>query len=165
MTKHDSSKFHRWNTFILDRTPNSCSSAIVKNAKSSPSPAPRLKQSNVKKDYYENNKLNLEHKKCADHSIVDRFRNRFLPTTATLDDNFSLGYNIFVSRNVVNSSNNLGKKVVVLVMFCFYGANEQSGLDRYLSIQAFNPCYVEAGNYSHGIRSCLLTTCNIQIND
>lgn len=34
--------------------------------------------------------------------------------TAILDDNFSLGYNIFVGRIVVNSSNNLGKKVVVL---------------------------------------------------
>lgn len=63
-----------------------------------------------------------------------------------VDDNFSLGYNIFVGGFVVNSSNNLGKKVAVW-MFCFYGANEL-GLDRYRPIQAFNPCYVEPGIFS-----------------
>lgn len=81
---------------------------------------------------------------------------------AILDDNFSLGYNIFVGGIVVNSSNNLGKKVVVLVMFCFYGAKEP-GLDRYLPIQAFNPCYVELGDYSHGLGVSSLTTCNMLI--
>lgn len=74
---------------------------------------------------------------------------RFLPDDNGSDDNFSLGYNIFVGWNIVNSTNNLVKKVAVLKMFCFYGANEQFGLDLYLPIQAFNPCYLEPGNYSH----------------
>lgn len=38
----------------------------------------------------------------------------FLPDdTTAVDDNFSLDYNIFVGGFVVNSSNNLGKKVAV----------------------------------------------------
>lgn len=71
----------------------------------------------------------------------------FLPDdTTAVDDNFSLDYNIFVGGFIVNSSNNLVKKVAV-EMFCFYGANER-GLDWYRSIQAFNPCYVEPGIFS-----------------
>lgn len=86
---------------------------------------------------------------------------RFLPDDSGPDDNFSLGYNIFVGRNIVNSTNNLVKKVVVLKMFCFYGANEQFGLDRYLPIQAFNPCYSEPGDNSHESTVSYLTNCNV----
>lgn len=105
----------------------------------------------VKKQVIQPNPKTISHgKKCVRKK---RAHQRIFFAT---DDNFSLDYNIFVGRSVVNSTNNLGKKVVV---FCFYGANAQVGLDPYLPIQAFNPCYVESGNHSHGFRMRLPAAC------